>query len=95
MTDAEKKEAGSTQGDVSEEIQTAEKTKPKKREEEVEEKPTRVYLFRSESCILSERSSPFLLADANVDMSRVKINPPARLKRKGLTFTFSLDRAQS
>ena len=49
MSDAEKKEAGSTQGDISEEIQTTRKTKPRKREEEEEEKPIRAYLFRPES----------------------------------------------
>jgi len=43
MSDAEKKEAGSTQGDVSEEIQTTAKSGPKQTEEE---KPPRVYLSR-------------------------------------------------
>ncbi|KAF9648454.1 plasma-membrane proton-e [Thelephora ganbajun] len=44
MSDIEKKEAGSTQGDISDEIQTTDKTEPKKREykemDHEEEKPT-------------------------------------------------------
>jgi len=52
MSDIEKKEAGSTQGDVSEEIQVTEKTEPKKKREykdfgHEEQKPTRVYRFLS------------------------------------------------
>jgi len=51
MSDLEKKEAGSTQEDASEEIQVTEKTKPRKREYKdfghEEEKPTRVYRLSS------------------------------------------------
>jgi hypothetical protein len=47
MSDVEKKEAGSTQGEITEEIQTTDKNKPRKRVykdfEHEEEKPTRAY----------------------------------------------------
>lgn len=59
MSDVEKKEPGSTQGDVSEEIQTTEKAAPRKRVykdfEHEKEQPTRVYLFPS-SCAPNRRS---------------------------------------
>ena len=64
MSNTEKKEAGSTQGDISEEIQTTEKAQPRKREykdfEHEAVKATRVYLFPS-SCAPGRRSSYFPL----------------------------------
>lgn len=78
MSDAEKKEAGSTQGEITEEIQTTERKEPRKRVykdfgHDVE-KPTRAYSLSS-TCAQSRRSSFFFSnLDANVDMSKVKIN---------------------
>ena len=80
MSDAEKKEAGSTQGDAVEEVQATEKPAPRKREYKdfghEEEKPTRVYLLLS--CARNRRSSHPSLIEINVDMSKVIPEPTTR-----------------
>jgi hypothetical protein len=59
MSDVEKKEAGSTQGEITEEAQTTDKSKPRKRVykdfQHDEQKPTRAYQLSS-TCVPNRRS---------------------------------------